>query len=241
MKLVVIPIYNEAPTVDGVLRKIRDYHDGDILALDDGSTDDSPKILEKFNGLKTIRHNVNMGYGQSLIDGMKYAVDNGYEYVITIDCDEQHEPCMIPKMFENIGDYDVLSGSRYLCDNENDDAPPKERRNVNMAITEMINDITGFNLTDSFCGFKVYRVSSIANLKLSEPGYAMPLQFWVQAKHCGLRVKEISVPRIYKNLHRTFGSELDDPDLRLNYYMRVIDKELKRWSISSLSELTRTI
>lgn len=240
-KLVVIPVYNEAETLDNVLVCVRKYYAGDILAVDDGSTDRSSEILSGFDGVKIISHKRNLGYGQSLIDGFQYTVEREYDLVVTLDCDEQHEPCVIPLMFEGIGSYDVLSGSRYLEELDTDDKAPADRRRINKIITGIINQITGFNLTDSFCGFKCYRTSALARLRLDEPGYAQPIQFWIQAKQFGLKVKETPVPRIYKNLDRTFGDNMDNPVLRLEYYRGVLERELEKWSMSLSSELTLTI
>ncbi|MDH5509265.1 MAG: glycosyltransferase family 2 protein [Nitrospinota bacterium] len=238
---VIIPVFNEAATLPGVLAKIREFHKGPLIAVDDGSTDGSGAILERFAGLDIIRKPANMGYGQALIDGFARAVEKEYRLAITIDCDEQHEPAMIPEMFQKIGDLDVLSGSRYLTEQEGQDIPPEHRRKINIAITTTVNSITGYKLTDSFCGFKCYKVEALKKLRLDEPGYAMPLQFWIQAAHFGLAVKETPVPRIYKNLDRTFGGGMDDPVQRRAYYMGVLEKEVKRWSISSSWEPTRTI
>ena len=55
----------------------------------------------------------------------------------------------------------------------------------------------GLNLTDGFCGFKAYRASALAQLHITETGWGMPLQLWVQAAKANLRIKEIGVPRIY--------------------------------------------
>ncbi|MGK7344680.1 MAG: glycosyltransferase family 2 protein [Candidatus Nitrospinota bacterium M3_3B_026] len=241
MNLVVVPVYNEEETVGGVLEEIRRHHDGDILAIDDGSTDGSRRIISDFEGIAILRRHRNLGYGRSIIDGLRHAEEYGYEKVATIDCDEQHEPALIPVMFEKLGGLDVLSGSRYLTPESKMSEPPPDRRRVNMAVTRIINGITGYNLTDSFCGFKVYRARKLRRLRLDEPGYAQPLQFWIQAWRFGLEVGEMPVPLIYKNLDRSFGVTLDDPELRLMYYKRVIERELSRWSTSSSSARTRTI
>jgi dolichol-phosphate mannosyltransferase len=240
-KLVVIPVYNEAKTLKGVLDRISEHHSGDIVAVDDGSTDGSAEILDNYPGLIVINHEQNSGYGRSLIDGFRYAVDRRYDLVVTIDCDEQHEPRLIPMMFNSIDKFDILSGSRYLRESERADRAPEDRRRINMLITKAINQITGFNLTDSFCGFKCYQTSALAKLSLDEAGYAQPIQFWIQANHFGLTVREIAVPRIYKNLDRKFGGGIDNPELRLAYYMGVMEKEMEKWSIFSSSELTPTI
>ncbi len=241
MKLVVAPVYNEVEVLEDVLLSIRRYHKGDILVVDDGSTDGSSNVLEKIDWIKVLSHRRNFGYGKSLIDGLEYAYENNYCQVITIDCDKQHEPHLIPLMFSSNPECDVLSGSRYLTDNPEDDVAPPDRKNINRTVTKIINEITGFNLTDSFCGFKRYRVEALEKLSLDEPGYAMPLQFWIQAKYFNLNIGESPVPRIYKDFNRTFGGSLNDPGRRLLYYKRVIEKELKRWSMSLSSELIQTI
>lgn len=240
-KLVVIPVYNEAETLKGVLDRIRENHYGDVIAIDDGSTDGSAQILDDQAGIEVISHENNLGYGRSLIDGFRYAMTRRYDLVVTIDCDEQHEPHLIPMMFEGIEEFDLLSGSRYMLESEKADRAPEDRRRINMMMTSIINRVTGFGLTDSFCGFKCYRTSALARLCLDEAGYAQPIQFWIQASHFGLRVKEIAVPRIYKNLDRKFGGGMDNPELRLKYYKRVMNKEMEKWSMSLSSELTPTI
>jgi dolichol-phosphate mannosyltransferase len=238
---VIMPVYNEAGTLPGVLRRVRRFHQGPIIAIDDGSVDGSGQILRDFGGLDVIRHEKNMGYGKSLIDGFARAIELKSPLAVTIDCDEQHEPCLIPAMFAGIGSLDILSGSRYLADEEGQDAPPENRLRINKSVTTIINRLTGFGLTDSFCGFKCHKMEAMARLKLDESGYALPIQFWVQVRHFGLTVGEIPVPRIYKNRSRAFGGGIDDPEKRYDYYMAVLEKELKRWSTSSSSAPTPTI
>ena len=80
-------------------------------------------------------------------------------------------------------------------------------------------------LTDSFCGFKAHRVAAVRRLRLDEPGYAFPLQFWVQCARAGLRIKEIPVRRIYLDTRREFGGTLDDPAARLQHYLEVLLRE----------------
>jgi dolichol-phosphate mannosyltransferase len=86
----------------------------------------------------------------------------------------------------------------------------------------------GVELTDSFCGFKAYRVEALRRLRLSEDGYAFPMQFWVQAAANGLRVREVPVKLIYNDPNRSFGGPLDDPSIRMAHYRRVLHCELER-------------
>src|SRR6185503_15207738 len=106
-------------------------------------------------------------------------------------------------------DMDIVSGSRYLTEMPENTVPPQDRRFINYQITKMLNEELGLSLTDSFCGFKAYRVSAMARLPLTETGYAFPLQFWVQAVRQGLRICELAVPLIYVDPKRAFGGSLD--------------------------------
>jgi dolichol-phosphate mannosyltransferase len=226
--LVAIPVYNEQQYIGPVLTRVLE-HAKHVLAIDDGSTDSTPCLLPN-HPVEVIRHATNRGYGRSLLDAFRWAAVDGYDWIITIDCDEQHEPESIPRFIEEAASdrYDVISGSRYLNIESSDDDPPPNRRAINMKITNELNDHLGMNITDAFCGFKAYRVEALKRLDLDEPGYAFPMQFWVQAAAHGLRTLEIPVSLIYNDPSRTFGGPLDQDAIRLAYYQEVFQRELQR-------------
>src|SRR5690348_8703762 len=93
--LIAIPVFNERKYVEHVLAQVLRYHH-EILLIDDGSTDGTAELLAGRRDIQLIRHETNKGYGQSLIDAFAYADAQGYDWVITMDCDEQHEPARIP-------------------------------------------------------------------------------------------------------------------------------------------------
>jgi glycosyltransferase involved in cell wall biosynthesis len=226
--LVVMPVYNEERYIQRVLSHVLEYVD-DVLVVDDGSSDKTPCLLAKFP-VEVIRHGRNRGYGRSLRDGFGFAASHGYDWVITMDCDEQHEPQELPRFRDAIADnrLDIISGSRYLSSMDEQTAPPADRRAINATMTDEINDRLGLGLTDSFCGFKAHRISAMQRLVLTEDGYAFPMQLWVQAAAQGLRIGEIPVRLIYKDLTRTFGNGLDNADVRLAHYRSVMHCELRR-------------
>jgi dolichol-phosphate mannosyltransferase len=227
--LLAIPVFNEAPSLQAVLRRIRSYA-RDILVVDDGSTDATPELLRSEPGIFQIRHADNRGYGQSLIDAFHFAVHRRYDWIITMDCDEQHEPEGIPAFIRSAAqnDADIISGSRYLQPMEGNSRPPLDRRAINQRITDLLNELLGLQLTDAFCGFKAYRVSALAKLALTVPGYGLPIQFWVQVAHLGLRIREIPVRLIYNDPNRHFGGLLDDPEARLLHYYDILVHELAK-------------
>jgi dolichol-phosphate mannosyltransferase len=226
--LVGIPVYNEQEFVSKVLAETRRYAD-DILVVDDGSTDDTPRRLA-LQPVEVIRHAENRGYGRSMQDMLRWAKFDGFDWLITMDCDEQHEPAAIPAFVEAImrDDTDVISGSRYLVATPLDDAPPGDRRRINRTITEELNARLGLALTDGFCGFKAYRVAACERLAFDVDGYDFPIQFWVQSAARGLRIEEIPVRLIYNDPTRSFGGPLDDPTSRLHHYHRTMHREIRR-------------
>jgi dolichol-phosphate mannosyltransferase len=218
---VVMPVYNEEATICSVLDTVLHWFSGVIVVVDDGSTDGTRECLAGRDDISVVRHEVNAGYGASLIDGFEATVRLGVDAVVTMDCDGQHEPEHIPSFLSALAEADIVSGSRYLPGSAALGTTPAERADVNATVTASINAVTGWRLTDAFCGFKAYRSTALATLDLNEAGYAMPLQLWAQAWRADLRVVELPVERIYNHDDRSFGADLDDARKRLAYYDRV--------------------
>jgi glycosyltransferase involved in cell wall biosynthesis len=227
--LVAIPVFNERKYVERVLAKVLSIH-SDVLLIDDGSTDGTADYLQTRQDIQLINHPENRGYGQSLIDAFAYADARGYDWVITMDCDEQHEPERIADFIREIKTdrWDIISGSRYLRPLDTDDLPPGDRRSINATITKTLNRIYDLGITDAFCGFKAHRVSAMRKLKLDIPGYAFPMQLWPQVANAKLRLTEIPVRLIYNDPTRHFGGMLDDATNRLQHYLDVLASEQQR-------------
>ena len=225
---VLLPVFNEASTLISVIDAIRDHFSGEIIVVDDGSTDESPRLLAGRDDIAVVHLDRNCGYGCALKIGFRVAHDLGVDHLITMDVDGQHEPAHIPQFFAALQEGgDIISGSRYLAENGGGDPAPADRRDINARITAMVNEMTGWRLTDTFCGFKAYRVDALERLGLEECGYAMPLELWAKAWKLGLDVREISVERIYCDHDRSFGVILDDPEVRFAYYLEVWNSALK--------------
>ena len=180
---VVLPVYNEASTVGDVLESLRAVFDGVVIVVDDGSTDGSKQVLGTKRDIVSVCHMDNRGYGRSLADGLDIAREVGATRIVTMDCDGQHEPAHIPAFLDALAEADIVSGSRYLLGSEAVGVAPAGRRAVNARVTAEINQVTGWSITDAFCGFKAYRADALERLHLTEPGYAMPLELWAQLKH----------------------------------------------------------
>src|SRR5258708_2835925 len=99
---IILPVYNEAPTLERVTQKLSSFKDSDVVIVDDGSDDATPSSLERLKVKAVIRHAQNQGYGKSLMDGFDFAKENQYSYCVTMDGDEQHEPGFIPCLLEKL-------------------------------------------------------------------------------------------------------------------------------------------
>jgi glycosyltransferase involved in cell wall biosynthesis len=224
--LTALPVFNEARHVTTVLDQVV-RNAGDVLVVDDGSTDGTRELLAARNDVKVVSHAENQGYGAALRTAFDYAIAHHYDVLVTIDCDGQHEPQRIAQLVEACRDVDIVSGSRYLGVDIPVGLAPADRRRINLQITDELNCRLGLSLTDAFCGFKAYRVPALKKLHVTDPGYAMPLELWVQAAFHGLRIVEEAVPLIYLDEKRSFGGSLDDAQTRLAYYHSVIEKAIQ--------------
>lgn len=227
--LTALPVFNEVETVHSVLDEVTRYSKN-VLVVDDGSTDGTAEKLRQRDDVKVVTHPANLGYGSALMTAFDYGINQGFGAVVTIDCDGQHEPQRIQDLVTRLDscNADVVSGSRYLKKFDLNSHPPEQRRWINRQITSEINERLGLQLTDAFCGFKAYRCESLKLLDLTETGYAMPLELWVQVACHELKVVEMAVPLIYLDENRSFGGDLDDGGTRLNYYQDVLCRSIAR-------------
>jgi glycosyltransferase involved in cell wall biosynthesis len=228
--LTALPVYNEATNVEAVLDEVLKVTP-DVLVVDDGSTDGTSDLLAARAGrpgdIRLVRHATNRGYGAALATAFAETLAGDWDGLITIDCDGQHQPRLIPAFIaaaSRRGGPDIVSGSRYLKRFAGDSRPPEGRRRINAEITAEINRRLGLAITDAFCGFKAYSRRALEAVEVTEPGYAMPLELWVRAAAAGLEVAELPVPLVYLDEARSFGGALDDGATRLAYYRRVLDR-----------------
>jgi glycosyltransferase involved in cell wall biosynthesis len=224
--LAALPVFNEVGYVGPILDEVKRFADH-VVVVDDGSTDGTSELLDGRDDIQVLRHPENRGYGAALRTAFDYTVAEGFSGLVTLDCDGQHQPQRIPRFIEAARSADLVSGSRYLKRYPGDAEPPAERLFINRRITAELNHRLGLQLTDAFCGFKAYRTEAVEAFSITDNGYAMPLQLWVQAVAAGLRIIEIPVPLIYLDLNRSFGGSLDHAETRLAYYNQVLDQAMR--------------
>lgn len=117
--LIVIPTYNEAENVKPLLAEIADLEiHFEILFVDDNSPDGTGDIITAISRTNANVHIIHrpgkLGVGSAHLDGIRWALDNGYKCVVTMDCDFAHRPGLIAKMLKLSEDSDIVIGSRFL-------------------------------------------------------------------------------------------------------------------------------
>lgn len=199
---VTIGVLDEEANIGQVLDRVPEGYD--VLILDDGSTDSTVSIAEKY-GAKIISHLTNLGQGFAVITSFKVAILNDYDVIIEMDGDGQHDPLEIPKFIKKMEETgaDIVVGSRAIGTNY--DKAPFFRKTFLPYFTWIINKLSGYNMTDSMCGFRAFRASSLQRVAhifddMLEPQYLAAEMFLRFSKE-GLTVEEVPI-----NLHdRGFG------------------------------------
>ena len=162
--LAVVPAYNEAATVGAVVRGIHEHApDFDVLVVDDGSTDDTRRIAQDA-GARVLHHPFNLGIGGAVQSGFFYALERGYDYMVQVDGDGQHDPKEIGRLVDAMrADYtvDMVCGSRFLSADETYPAPISRRTGIHL-FAFIVSRLVGQRVSDPTSGFRLHNRRAIA-------------------------------------------------------------------------------
>jgi glycosyltransferase involved in cell wall biosynthesis len=197
MKLtVVIPCYNEANTIEAVIRRVNEAPvvQKEIIVVDDGSTDGTREMLEGFLASqvdKVIYHDGNKGKGSALRSA--FAATTG-DLVIVQDADLEYSPLEYPKLIQPIvdGEADVVYGSRFSAG--------KTHRNLfswhylgNRFLTALSNMLTHLELTDMETCYKVFRRSILEKIEIEEPRFGVEPEITAKVAKLNCRIYEVGI------------------------------------------------
>ena len=192
--LAVVPAYNEAATVGGVIRSIREHApDFDILVIDDGSTDDTAGVAEA-SGARVLRHPFNLGIGGAVQSGFAFALEGGYRCMVQVDGDGQHDPGEIGKLMsemERDPSVDMVCGSRFLIDGHYP-APISRRTGIHL-FAFILSRIVGQRVSDPTSGFRLCNRRAIALFARDYPHDYPEVESVVMLHFHRLRMREIPV------------------------------------------------
>lgn len=186
--IAIIPAYNEEVEISAIIKRSLKFVDK-VLVVDDGSTDRTSQIA-KDAGARVIKHYNNLGKGVSLKDA--FAEVRGYDIVVTIDGDGQHNPDEMPKLMRPIreGRADFVNGSRYL--NGSDDTPAY--RHAGQKILDIATNITsGTHVTDSQSGFRAFTGKIIPYFRFRDTGFGIESEMLADAAENNFRILEVPI------------------------------------------------
>lgn len=206
--LVIIPTYNEAENIKDLIPQVleQNEHIGsantiDVLVVDDNSPDGTAEVVrelqKKFPGkIYLIQRPSKLGLGTAYVEGFKFALENGYDFVFEMDADFSHDPKQIPKLFEKtLEGYDMVIGSRYSHGISVINWPVG-RVLLSYAANLYARKFTGVPVKDLTSGFKCIskRVFEKVDLdKVRSNGYAFQIELTVRAYYKGFKITEYPI------------------------------------------------
>jgi glycosyltransferase involved in cell wall biosynthesis len=195
--LALIPAYKAEETLPELVEKISRYLPmKDILIVEDGSPDKTYDVACKTAAV-VLRHKINMGKGEALKTGFGYALENGYEGVIQIDADLQHDPNAIPefiRLAENLK-ADVVIGTRKRSLAN----MPFERFLTNHLTSLIISCFSGRFVRDSQSGYRYISSKALRAIRLCSSRYDTESEFLFKSGRAGFKVWEVKIPTIYRD------------------------------------------
>lgn len=196
--LAVVPAYNEVATVASVVRAIRSHApDYDVLVIDDGSTDTTAAIAQAA-GARTLRMPFNLGIGGAVQAGFVYALDNGYDRMVQVDGDGQHDPGQIRVLEAAMAEHpdaDVICGSRFHTDTGY--IAPVSRRTGIHIFAFLLSRLVRQPITDPTSGFRLYNRRAIELFARDYPHDYPEVEAVLMLHHHKLTLREASV-RMYQ-------------------------------------------
>ncbi|MBU4450358.1 MAG: 5-formyltetrahydrofolate cyclo-ligase, partial [Actinobacteria bacterium] len=205
---ILLPAYNEGKYIKDVLAECLPYR-LDLIIIDDGSTDNTIEIIEKFPKpvepkIILIKHQLNKGKGEALKTGFAFAAKNNYSGVITLDADGQHKVSEIEdfiRMSENENP-DIIVGSRF----KNTKGMPFIRLATNFFTSWLISAIAGKKIDDVQSGFRYVSLRALKNINLETKNFDTEPEMLLKASWLNYIIKNIPISTIY---HKDFVSHVN--------------------------------
>jgi dolichol-phosphate mannosyltransferase len=198
--LVIIPTYDERENVGPISSAVLKVHpSAHVLFVDDNSPDGTGKVIDELAvrnpQIHVIHRERKAGLGRAYIQGFKWALAAGYDFIIQMDADFSHDPAEIPNFLRAAESADLVSGSRYVNGIRISNWP-LSRLILSKGAATYVRIITGMPVTDPTSGFKCYRRAVLAQINLDRVmsvGYSFLLEMTYTAWVNGFRVAEIPI------------------------------------------------
>lgn len=191
--LIVMPAFNEEATVAAVIAEVHaSLPMVSVLVVDDGSTDRTAEVARRAGAL-VARFPFNVGVGGAMRLGFQFAVENGFEAVVQVDADGQHDPTGVPALVGALDEADIVIGARFAGEGDYEVRGP--RRWAMRLLSSVLSRITGAKLSDTTSGFKASGPRAIAMFAQNYPAEYLgdTVEALVIAARGHLRVAQLPV------------------------------------------------
>jgi dolichol-phosphate mannosyltransferase len=198
---VVVPTYNERDNLAPLLQSIHAVGDAvqQVLIVDDASPDGTAAAARQFPNVTVLERSGPRGYGHSMRDGLKLALQSGADAVVTMDADLSHDASIIPRMLSILGPFDVVIGSRYCQSQSNVENWSRRRLFISRIATSLVRACTGAAVTDPTAGFRCWNATLLRRMDLDSVqtgGFAFLYELLFYARRAGATFHE--VPNLYR-------------------------------------------
>ena len=192
---IVIPAYNEESRISKCIQKSLDLGLKNIIVINDASHDKTGELAASFIDVVVLDHIINLGPGAATQTGIQYALEQGAEYIATIDADFQHDPKDLLKLYDKIvsEDLDLVVGSRFLRKNE----IPLLRIIYNKLGNLVSYLLTNKYLTDSQSGLKILRANIAKEISIETNGFEFCMEIISSARNLNAKIAELPVSVSY--------------------------------------------
>ena len=198
--LITIPTYNERENVGPLVSALFQFvPEADVMLIDDNSPDRTAAAAEKFFGseprFSVVTRTGRRGYGRSLLDGYRLAVEKNYARLVQMDADFSHDPKVVPSLINVARGADVAIGSRY-CPGGGIVNWSWYRRLLSRFANQYVSRVTGIGVCDSTSGFRCYTrraLQCFLEIGIDSEGYAFLVETVFRAQNAGLRIVEIPI------------------------------------------------
>lgn len=203
--LVIVPAFNAAGYLPELLTRLKRYVcEEHLLIVNDGSTDDTLRLLKK-NNVNYISFPQNRGKGAALMAGFEYAIGHGYRSVLTIDADLQHLPEEIPRFFALDDGKRVLLGVRKISLTQ----MPFARWLTNNLTSVIISIFSNQRVRDSQSGFRLIPTGVLRAIQLKTVNYDLESEMLFKAGALGCSMVEVPISTVYEGSHSYINPLLD--------------------------------
>jgi glycosyltransferase involved in cell wall biosynthesis len=190
--IAIIPAFREEGRVGRVVEAVLPYL-ADVIVVDDGSPDGTGDEARRA-GAAVLRLEPNRGKGAALMAGLAEARRRGFEAVVTLDADGQHDPAVIPAMLAALArGADIVIGTR----TKNLRGMPPQRVFSNTFTSAVISMLAGRLIRDSQTGYRAMRLAAVDGLPLVRRGFDLESEILIKAARAGARIRHVTVPTIY--------------------------------------------